>query len=97
MMAALRAIDHPAIVAIRGKGLWAGVEIDPAAAKAKAVCLAMLRRGVLAKETHATVIRLAPPLIIEEDDLLHAIAIFAEALDEVVPRGGARPAGPPLP
>jgi ornithine--oxo-acid transaminase len=94
MMAALRAIDHPAIVAIRGKGLWVGVEIDPTAAKAKAVCLAMLRRGVLAKETHATVIRLAPPLIIEEADLLDAVAIFAAALEEVVPRARPRSESP---
>jgi ornithine--oxo-acid transaminase len=89
LMHALRAIDHPAIVAVRGKGLWVGVEIDPAFTKAKAVCLAMLRRGVLAKETHETVLRLAPPLIIDEPDLLRAVAVFAEALDEVGPQDKA--------
>ncbi|WP_158810481.1 ornithine--oxo-acid transaminase [Beijerinckia sp. L45] len=86
LMDALRAIDHPAIVAVRGKGFWVGIEIDPIFTKAKAVCLAMLRRGVLAKETHDTVLRLAPPLIIAESDLLQAVMIFAEALDEVAPR-----------
>ena len=82
---AVRAIGHPAIVDVRGKGLWVGVEIDPAVAQAKAVCLAMLRRGVLAKETHET-LRLAPPLIIDERDLRRAVVVLAEALDEVAPR-----------
>jgi ornithine--oxo-acid transaminase len=48
------------------------------------VCLAMLRRGVLTKETHETVIRFAPPLIIEEADLLQAVEVFHDALEEAV-------------
>jgi ornithine--oxo-acid transaminase len=84
LLAALAGIGHPAIVEVRGKGLWAGVELDPARASAKKVCLAMLRRGVLTKETHETVIRFAPPLIIEEDDLLQAVEIFHDALEETV-------------
>ena len=82
LLAALAGIDHPAIVEVRGKGLWAGVELDPARANAKDVCLAMLRRGVLTKETHETVIRFAPPLIIEEADLLAAVEVFHDALEE---------------
>ena len=42
----------------------------------------MLRRGVLTKETHGTVIRFAPPLIIEEADLLAAVEVFHDALVE---------------
>ncbi len=42
----------------------------------------MLRRGVLTKETHETVIRFAPPLIIEEADLLAAVEVFHDALVE---------------
>ena len=49
---------------------------------AKDVCLAMARRGVLTKETHASVIRFAPPLTIEEADVRSAIDIFAAALKE---------------
>jgi ornithine--oxo-acid transaminase len=85
LIEALRAIDHPAIVEVRGKGLWAGVEIDPICAKAKDVCLAMLRRGALTKDTHETVIRFAPPLVIEEADMLEAVSIFHDALEDVCP------------
>jgi ornithine--oxo-acid transaminase len=85
LVEALRAIDHPAIVEVRGKGLWAGVEIDRAYTNAKNVCLAMLRRGILTKETHETVIRFAPPLIIEEADVLEAVNIFHDALEDVCP------------
>jgi ornithine--oxo-acid transaminase len=82
LLAALAAIDHPAIVEVRGKGLWAGVELNPALVKAKDVCLAMMRRGVLTKETHDTVIRFAPPLVIEEADLLQAVEVFHDALED---------------
>jgi ornithine--oxo-acid transaminase len=89
LLRALAAIDHPGIVEARGKGLWVGVELDPARVKAKDVCLAMARRGVLTKETHETVIRFAPPLVIEEADLLQAVEIFHDALDEVHPARSA--------
>lgn len=82
LLNALEDISHPAIVEVRGKGLWAGVELDPARAKAKDVCLAMMRRGVLTKETHNTVIRFAPPLVIDEADLLKAVEVFHDALAE---------------
>jgi len=81
----LAAIAHPAVVAIRGKGLWAGVELDPEQVSAKAVCLAMAQRGVLTKETHEKVIRFAPPLVIAERDLLHGVDVFAAALTETAP------------
>jgi ornithine--oxo-acid transaminase len=82
---ALARVDHPAIVEVRGKGLWVGVELDGAKVKARDVCLAMMRRGVLTKETHETVIRFAPPLVIEEADLLQAVEIFHDALEDVHP------------
>ncbi len=82
LLQALRAINHPAIVEVRGKGLWAGVELDASMVKAKDVCLALMRRGVLAKETHESVLRLAPPLVIAEDDLMEAVAAFRAALDD---------------
>ncbi|SFK78321.1 ornithine--oxo-acid transaminase [Methylocapsa palsarum] len=92
---AIQSNGHPAIIEVRGKGLWVGVELDHDRAKAKDVCLAMLRRGVLTKETHERVIRFAPPLVIEEGDLLHAVEVFHDALDEVCPAGGrARGATP---
>ncbi len=62
----LRAIQSPAIVEVRGKGLWIGIELNVAA---RPLCEALQRRGVLCKETHDTVIRLAPPLTISREDL----------------------------
>jgi ornithine--oxo-acid transaminase len=86
----LASASHPAIVEVRGKGLWAGVELDPARVRAADVCLAMLRRGVLTKETHETVIRFAPPLVIDEADLIQAIEVFHDALEEVSAHGVER-------
>jgi ornithine--oxo-acid transaminase len=82
LLGALSAISHPAIVAVRGKGLWAAVELDASRVCVKEICLAMMRRGVLTKETHDTVIRFAPPLVIEETDLLAAVEVFHDALAE---------------
>lgn len=81
MMDRLAALAHPAIRAVRGRGLWVGVEIDPGFASARAVCEALMARGVLSKETHETVIRFAPPLVIERADLDWAIDCFAETLN----------------
>jgi ornithine--oxo-acid transaminase len=86
LLGALSCIGHPAIVEVRGKGLWAGVELDPERARAKDVCLAMMRRGVLTKETHESVVRFAPPLVIEEADLLAAVEVFHDALEETAGR-----------
>ncbi|HLK94930.1 MAG TPA: ornithine--oxo-acid transaminase [Nocardioidaceae bacterium] len=57
------------LVDVRTRGLWAGVDIDPRIGTGRAVCEALMGRGVLAKDTHGSTIRLAPPLVIEEADL----------------------------
>jgi ornithine--oxo-acid transaminase len=88
----LAATTHPAIRHVRGRGLWCGVELDPQQVNAKDVCVAMARRGVLTKETHASIIRFAPPLTIEATDLRMAIDVFAEALIECAARGRPMPA-----
>jgi ornithine--oxo-acid transaminase len=85
LRAALEKIDHPAIVDVRGRGLWIGVEVDPGYATAREVCLAMMRRGVLSKETHETVIRFAPPLTIAADEIDGGVAAFRAALEEAAP------------
>ncbi len=59
----------PAIVAVRGRGLFAGIEVDPAQIDARRLAEALLARGVLSKETHGTVLRFAPPLVIRREDL----------------------------
>ena len=69
-LARLRAMKHTIIAEVRGQGLWIGVELT---VKARPICEALERRGLLCKETHDTVIRLAPPLIISQEDLAWGI------------------------
>ena len=69
LLAKLRELNAPCIADIRGRGLLIGVEIAAGAGSARAFCERLLERGVLAKDTHAQVIRLAPPLIIERAEL----------------------------
>jgi ornithine--oxo-acid transaminase len=66
----VRAIRHPAIVGVRGRGLMVGVELNVAA---RPYCEALKGRGMLCKETHDFVIRLSPPLVTEQRDLEWAI------------------------
>ncbi len=80
MLERLRAIRSPALKEVRGRGLWAGAEINPRFATARQACEALLAKGVLSKETHHTVVRLAPPLVISRDDLDLAIDRFAEVV-----------------
>lgn len=69
MMARLRRIQSPHVEQVRGKGLLVGVVLKRQAGGARRFCEALKERGVLAKETHEHVIRLAPPLVISEADL----------------------------
>lgn len=66
----LRTIDNPVIKDVRGRGLFIGVELTEAA---RPYCEALMQKGLLCKETHDTVIRFAPPLIISKEDLDWAI------------------------
>ncbi|MBN1487915.1 MAG: ornithine--oxo-acid transaminase [Anaerolineae bacterium] len=70
----LRAINSPHVKEVRGKGLLIGVELKPEAGGARPFCEELQRRGILAKETHKTVIRFAPPLIISKEDLDWALS-----------------------
>lgn len=56
-------------VAVRSRGLWAGIDLDPALMTGREACTRLLDRGVLAKDTHGSTLRLAPPLIIEAEQL----------------------------
>jgi ornithine--oxo-acid transaminase len=69
LMGKLRTIDSPHVKEIRGKGLFIGVELYPEAGGARRFCEALQREGLLCKETHEHVIRLAPPLIIQREEL----------------------------
>jgi ornithine--oxo-acid transaminase len=66
LMKGLKTISHPAIRDIRGKGLMIGIEIDPKIIQGHDLAEKFLQQGILTKETHHVVIRLAPPLVISE-------------------------------
>ncbi len=54
---------------VRGRGLWAGVDIDPAHGTGRQISERLMAKGVLVKDTHGSTIRLAPPLVISKEDL----------------------------
>lgn len=71
----LRKINHPVIKDVRGRGLFIGLELHEAA---RPYCEKLMKKGLLCKETHDTVIRFAPPLTIDEKDLDMAISQIRE-------------------
>ena len=83
MLERLRAIKSPVLKVVRGLGLWVGAEIDPKIASARTACERLMAKGVLSKETHDTVVRLAPPLVITREDLDFALDRFEEVLREL--------------
>jgi ornithine--oxo-acid transaminase len=76
----LREIDSPWIREVRGKGLWIGVELRPEAGGARRFCEALMREGLLCKETHDHVIRIAPPLVIDRAGIDWAMERLAKVL-----------------
>src|SRR5881394_423033 len=78
---ALATLRSGKIAEIRGRGLLIGVEITRAAGTARAICERLLERGVLAKDTHAQVIRLAPPLVVERAELDWLVAQLDAVLE----------------
>ncbi|QEO08974.1 ornithine--oxo-acid transaminase [Protaetiibacter larvae] len=73
------------VVAVRSAGLWAGIDIDPALATGRRVAELLAERGVLAKDTHGSTIRLAPPLVIEPSELDWAVDQLEAVLLELAP------------
>ena len=71
------------ILAVRCAGLWAGIDVDPALASGREVCERLMARGVLAKDTHGSTIRLAPPIVVEGEDLDWAVEQLAAVLSEL--------------
>ncbi|HSF26978.1 MAG TPA: ornithine--oxo-acid transaminase [Actinomycetes bacterium] len=76
----LNALVGHGVLAVRSRGLWAGVDVDPALGTGRDVCEALMAHGVLAKDTHGSTVRLAPPLVIEPDELEWTMDRFAEAI-----------------
>ena len=78
----LEALIGQGVVEVRVRGLWAGSDIDPDLMTGKEACKGMAKRGVLAKDTHGSTIRLAPPLTISEEDLDAIVKALADTLEE---------------
>ncbi len=74
----LRKLQSPLIKEIRGRGLWIGIELTSAA---RPYCEALKDLGVLCKETHEKVIRLAPPLVITRDEIDWAMERIRKVLE----------------
>lgn len=79
----LHDLDSPLIRAVRGKGLFVALEIEPSKASARSVCEQLMTHGILSKETHDTVVRLAPPLVIYQAQLDTAIEKIKVTLQEL--------------
>jgi ornithine--oxo-acid transaminase len=74
----LDALPADRVAAVRSRGLWAGIDII--GRTGRDVCEGLMRRGVLAKDTHGSTIRLAPPIVVEQADLEWAIGQLREEL-----------------
>jgi len=83
LLAELATIDSPLIKDLRGRGLFVGIEIEPSLATARDVCEALMDRGLLSKETHDTVVRLAPPLVITKTEIDWAITQIREVMIDI--------------
>ncbi len=77
LLEGLRRLSIPRLRELRGRGLFVGIELD---VNARPYCERLMTRGILAKETHSNVIRLAPPLVITEDELDWALERIAPVL-----------------
>ena len=88
LLAELRALESPLIREVRGKGLMIGIEVDRALCDARTVCELLLQKGLLSKDTHGSVVRIAPPLVIRREQLKVALAriraTFAEIEEKVL-------------
>ncbi len=76
----LRSIEHPKIKEIRGRGMLVGVELTEPARK---FCEALMERGLLCKETHDFVVRIAPPLVVSREDLEWAVTQIRDTFEEM--------------
>jgi ornithine--oxo-acid transaminase len=68
------------VVAVRSRGLWAGIDIDPELATGREICTRLARYGVLAKDTHGSTLRFAPAIVIGEKQLQFGVDQLARVL-----------------
>lgn len=84
MLGELKKISSPLITSVRGKGLFIGMEIDKNKIPARQITLKLMENGLLTKETHETVLRFAPPLVITKVQIDTAISIIRDTLKSFV-------------
>ena len=77
VMQGLRSVQSPAIKEVRGRGLLIGIELN---LDAKRLVQALIERGVVAKDTHQRVLRIAPPLVIDDESIDFLLAQYREAV-----------------
>lgn len=70
------------VKAVRGRGLWAGIDIDPKLMSGHDAAEKLYEKGILAKDTHGSTIRFSPPLTISKKEILHGITMLSEVLRE---------------
>jgi ornithine--oxo-acid transaminase len=86
LMKGLRDLRNPLVRDVRGRGLLVGLELDTTFVSAREAAEALLARGLLTKDTHGTVLRFAPPLVIGEAEIDLAVATVGEVLEQLVRR-----------
>ena len=89
--AGLRSLVGHGVVTVRGRGLWAGIDVDPDLATGREVAERLVQLGVLVKETHGSTLRVAPPLVIEAHEVDWLIEQLARALATVGPGADGAP------
>lgn len=83
----LEALREHGIVQVRARGLWAGLDVDPRLMTGRELIERMAERGVLAKDTHGSTIRLAPPLSCTEEDVDFLVSVVRDSLTASGPHG----------
>ncbi|MDT6982556.1 ornithine--oxo-acid transaminase [Streptomyces lusitanus] len=80
----LQALVGKGVTAFRSRGLWAGVDVDPALGTGREVSERLMREGILVKDTHGSTVRLAPPLTVTADELREALRTLEKVLSRQV-------------
>ncbi|MFF8647714.1 ornithine--oxo-acid transaminase [Streptomyces griseoluteus] len=79
----LQALEGHGVTGFRARGLWAGVDVDPALGTGREISERLMREGILVKDTHGSTIRLAPPLTVTADELRSALGTLEKVLGQL--------------
>ncbi len=90
LLSRLAGIKSPLVREVRGRGLFAGIELDAAKIQASLVAERLLGAGILTKDTYRNTIRLAPPFVIERSEIDWAVDRIEQVLDDVLKISSSR-------